>query len=214
MRNYSTILFLMILSVCSNALAVEPVTEQQVMLYYSIPLGGDNPQNKAHKFGLRVDQTTHAPGEIAEFGSLMKKPATFDLQAGHERAYTLKIHGVDYTEKLVVHRADAEESVEADIEASEEAGTEAEAATEEAGTETEVAPEAATGTETEAGAEAGVDTEAGADTEAATGKAEATEEAPPAEDTRNIVQKKLDELPFGVIIGVLLGIGIIAGVGG
>jgi len=191
MRNYSAMLFLIVLSVCSNVMAVEPVTDQQVMLYYSIPLGGNNPQNKEHKFGLRFDQTTHAPREITEFSNLMKKPATFDLQTGHKNAYTLKIHGVDYTEKLAVYRADAEGKVETDVKT---------------GTDTEAPPVAKTGTEA-------ADTEAATGVEAEAGAAEAPAETP-AEDKRTIVQKTLDELPFGVIIGGILLIGIVAGVGG
>ena len=200
MRNYSAMLFLIVLSVCSNVMAVEPVTDPQVMLYYSIPLGGNNPQNKEHKFGLRFDQTTHAPREITEFSNLMKKPATFDLQTGHKNAYTLKIHGVDYTEKLVVYRADAEGKVEADV----KAGTDTEVATE---------PEAGDKAEVEMEAGAAADTEAATGVEAEAGAAEAPAETP-AEDKRTIVQKTLDELPFGVIIGGILLIGIVAGVGG
>ncbi|MBI4006434.1 MAG: hypothetical protein HY356_07160, partial [Gammaproteobacteria bacterium] len=150
MYKFSALLIVVLFSVCSSALAIEPVLDQQVMLYYSIPFGGDKPQDKAHKFGLRFDQITHAPGEITEFSTLMKKPAAFDLQSGNGgSSYTLRIHGVDYTERLSVHRADAEAA--ANVEAGTEAEPEAEAGAAKTGAEEK------TGTE-EAGAEAAPET--------------------------------------------------------
>ena len=195
MRKYSTILFLTVLSVCLNAMAIGPVNDQQIMLYYNIPLGGNSPQDREHKFGLRFDQTTSEPGEITDFDILMKKPAMFDLQSSHEGAYTFKIHGTDYTDKLAVYRADEAEKPKAETAADKETGANTEAATKaKPGAETETTTKAEAGAETKGEAETG--------------------EAPAEEDKRTIVQKTLDELPFGVVIGVGLLIGLLAGVGG
>ena len=172
MRIYSTILSLILVFLCSSVSAVEPIIEQQLMLYYQIPLGGNNQHSSKHKFGLRLDQTLHSPRQVTEFSSVMKKPAMLDLQMQHKEPLAFKIHGVDYTERLYTHHADAAENAAADTQnIPEETGAEATAAT-----EGEVAEEA-------------------------------TEE-------KTIVQKTLDEMPTGVIIGVILGIAILAGVGG
>ena len=66
MRTFSAIIALILLCICTNILAVEPVIDQQVTLYYQIPFGGNSHQANKHKFGLRFDQTSHIPGEFNE----------------------------------------------------------------------------------------------------------------------------------------------------
>jgi hypothetical protein len=170
-----------------------------MMFYYQIPFGADKQQDKKHKFGLRFDQTMHAPREVTDFSSVMKKPAMLDFQFRHKEALAFKVHGIDYTERLYVQSADAENvKAPAIDEADLEAGT--------AGIDTAEEAEAEAAEEVVDTAEEG---------EVATGsEAEVTEKAEEKKAEKTVVQKKLDELPFGVIIGVLLGIGIIAGVGG
>jgi len=175
MRKFSTAISLLLLCISSNILAVEPVIDQQVMLYYQIPFGGNNHQANKHNFGLRFDQTSHMPGDITDFSDVMKKPAMFDLQMGHKQALAFKVNGVDYTEKFSTqHAAEAESS-----------DTEVETVTEENG-----------GGEEEAVAE---------------GEDEAVEEK---KEEKTTVQKTIDELPFGVILGVIVFAGILGGLGG
>jgi hypothetical protein len=160
-----------------NVSAVEPIDEQQIMLYYQIPLGTDKPQDSKHQFGLRFDQVTHVPGQDIPISTLENSPAVMDFRMGYDGIKSLKIHGVDYASYLIARAAEGEA-------APAKAGPAAGAATKDA-------PAEATPAE-------GVTTETAA--------------AP--QEEKGPIQKTLDELPFGVVIGVILGIGIIAGVGG
>jgi hypothetical protein len=178
MRTLLIILFLM--SISLNVSAIEPINDQQVMLYYHIPLGGDKQQSK-HQFGLRFDNTSHDPRDVVQISTLETRPAAFDFRMGYDGVESIKIHGVDYAAYLIAKAAEGEDSpVDTEVEAT---------TTEEATTDEPAAAETAP---------------------AETTPAETTEA--PAE--KGPIQKKLDELPFGVVIGVILGIGIIAGVGG
>jgi hypothetical protein len=168
MRTVLTVLFLAFLSV--NVSAIEPVNDQQVMLYYHIPLGADK-QHSKHQFGLRFDNTNHDPREVVQISALESRPAAMDFRMGYDGVQSIKIHGVDYAAYLIARAAEGEDSPVEPV------------------TETQATEEAIT---------------------AETAPAETTE----APEEKGPIQKKLDELPFGVVIGVILGIGLIAGVGG
>ena len=173
MRN---IFFLCFVILSTNVLALEPVDEQQIMLYYHIPLGAENAKQKEHQFGLRLDQTSHDPRETVHINMLERRQAAADFRFGYDGLQSLKIHGVEYAAYLVARAEASEEDVKViEEQPAEEAVSEAspEVAAEETGTEQE---------------------------------AETEEEG--------AIQKKLNELPAGVILGVILGIGILAGIGG
>ena len=161
-----------------NVSAVEPVDEQQIMLYYQIPLGAGKPQDRKHQFGLRFDQVTHAPGQDVHISNLEGKTAVMDFRMGYDGIRSLKIHGVDYASYLIARAAEGEKAP------------------------VEAAPATTATPPAESAPAEGAATAATAE----------TAEAPKAE--KGPIQQKLDDLPFGVIIGVIIGIGIIAGVGG
>jgi hypothetical protein len=173
MRTLITMICFIIFS--TGVFAVEPINEQQVMLYYHIPLGADRQDNNKHQFGLRVDHTTHDPDDVIQISTLEGRPAALDFRMGYKGVQSLKIHGVDYAAYLIARAAEGEE----------------------APVEVTAEPEATAETAT---------------VESETGPSAETEEKPQEEKT--IVQNTLDNLPAGVIIGVLLGIGLLAGVGG
>ena len=172
----------------TGAFAVEPVNEQQVMLYYIIPLDADKHDNNKHQFGLRLDQTTHNPGDVIQISTLEKRPAALDFRMGYDGVQSLKLHGVDYAAQLIARAAEDEQN-----------------------------PAGATTESPETPAEQPATTDEGqqtAETPAPEGEGEqgaATEES---KENKTMVQEKIDALPFGVVIGVLLGVGVLAGLGG
>lgn len=178
MRTLITLICL--LPVTFAVMAVEPVDDQQLMLYYHVPLGAGNQQSAKHQFGLRMDRTTHDPRDTVQIDVLEKQQATIDFRMNYDGVQSIRIHGVNYASYLVARAAASDESEEAI-------------------------------TSTESDTATGEDTTEG-DPTAATEETAAEEK--PAEDEKTIVQQTLDDLPFGVVIGVLLGIGILAGVGG
>jgi len=94
----------------SSVFAVEPIEEQQVLLYYQIPFGGVKKVDNTHKFGFRVDRVsidrrTGQYSDSTSFNELMKKPAALDFQMGHQGITAFKLHGYDYL-PLLVSRVD------------------------------------------------------------------------------------------------------------
>ena len=168
MRILLTVLFFVSFSM--HVSAIEPVNDQQVMLYYHIPLGADK-QHSKHQFGLRFDNTNHDPRDVVQISTLEARPATMDFRMGYDGVQSIRIHGVDYAAYLIARAAEGEDSPVEPV------------------TEAQTAEEVTT---------------------AETAPAEIAE----APEEKGPIQKKLEELPFGVVIGVMLGIGIIAGIGG
>lgn len=198
MRIFTTVLSFMLISLCTSVQAVEPVTDHQVMLYYYIPIGADNYEQKQHKFGLRFDRTMHDPREAVDISAVVNRPAMFDLQFQQKnRPLAFKVNGIDVTERIYVQRADTAEG--------EAAGAEAAMEEDAAAMKEEAAMEEATETEGEVAAEGETATET-----AATGG----EKPEDKKAEKSVVEKTLDDLPFGVIMGVGIGIAIFAGAGG
>lgn len=105
----SVSLFIMFI-LTASVFAVEPVEEQQALLYYQIPFGGEKKVDNKHKFGFRVDRvsidrTTGMYSNPGGFNGLMKKPASLDFQMGHQGITAFKLHGYDYL-PLLVSRVD------------------------------------------------------------------------------------------------------------
>jgi len=114
----------------ASVFAVEPVEEQQALLYYQIPFGGVKKADNKHKFGFRVDRvsidsSTGLYSNSAGFHGLMKKPASLDFQMGHQGISAFKLHGYDYLPHLV-SKADENdgEVIETEAEKSEADGQE------------------------------------------------------------------------------------------
>ena len=168
--------------------AVEPVNEQQVMFYYVIPLGTGNHHNNKSQFGLRLDQTTHNPGDVIQLSALEKRPAALDFRMGHDGVPSLKLHGIDYTAWLIARAAEDDKTPAVTKPESEESKTEQPATTAEGEQATE--------------------------TPATESEGEQTAGSEEPKEKKTVLQEKIDALPFGVVMGVILGVGVLAGFGG
>ncbi len=92
--------------ITSNSWAVEPIDDQQVIFYYQIPFGGIKKADTSHKFGFRIDRVSvdRLTGQYSDsltFNDLMKRPASLDLQMGHQGIAAFKMHGYDYLPQLI-----------------------------------------------------------------------------------------------------------------
>ncbi len=124
-------LFVMVM-ITSNGWAVEPIDDQQAMFYYQIPFGGIKKADNLHKFGFRIDRVTvdRLTGQYSDsltFNDLMKRPASLNIQMGHQGIAALKMHGYDYLPQLISQvddqgGQDGGENGEADGQENDEAG--------------------------------------------------------------------------------------------
>jgi len=105
--------------ITSNSWAVEPIDDQQVIFYYQIPFGGIKKADNSHKFGFRIDRVSvdRLTGQYSDsltFNDLMKRPASLDLQMGHQGIAAFKMHGYDYLPQLI-SQADDEGSENGEV---------------------------------------------------------------------------------------------------
>jgi len=112
MRVITSVSLFVMLIITVSVFAVEPIEEQQALLYYQIPFGGVKKVDNTHKFGFRVDRvsidrSTGFYSNSSGFNGLMKKPASMDFQMGHQGITAFKLHGYDYLPQLV-SKADEE----------------------------------------------------------------------------------------------------------
>ena len=93
----------------SNVSAIEPIDEQQFMLYYQVPLGASTPQASRHQFGMRLDRVTHIPGEDVHISALVDRTAVMDFRMGYDGIESFKVRGIDYAGYLIARAAAGEQ---------------------------------------------------------------------------------------------------------
>lgn len=119
MRSLTLVSLFAMFMITSNSWAVEPIDDQQVIFYYQIPFGGIKKADNAHKFGFRIDRVSvdRLTGQYSDsltFNDLMKRPASLDLQMGHQGIAAFKMHGYDYLPQLI-SQADDEGSENGEV---------------------------------------------------------------------------------------------------
>lgn len=100
------------LLVSSNGWTVEPINDQQAIIYYQVPFGGIKATDNQHKFGFRLDRVSLERSgaqyqNSTNLSELMKKPASLDLQLKPGGIAAFKMHGYDYL-PYIVSKADDE----------------------------------------------------------------------------------------------------------
>ncbi|MFB3090810.1 MAG: hypothetical protein ACE1ZG_05610 [Gammaproteobacteria bacterium] len=119
MRSLTLVSLFAMFMITSNSWAVEPIDDQQVIFYYQIPFGGIKKADNSHKFGFRIDRVSvdRLTGQYSDsltFNDLMKRPASLDLQMGHQGIAAFKMHGYDYLPQLI-SQADDEGSENGEV---------------------------------------------------------------------------------------------------
>ena len=99
-----------------KSFAVEPILDQQAMLYFNVSFDTGYKKKVAHDFGLRFDRGVIQPGEIMTIDQLMHKKPVFNLSINKFGIKTLVLNGIDFTDKYYVYHATEEEAEEAEAE--------------------------------------------------------------------------------------------------
>lgn len=186
MKTSSFIVLLLLVLTASNAAALEPVMEPHAMVYYQVSFDGEKSKASRPVFGFRVDRVSFSPGGMIEYRQLLKEPAMFDFRVGNKGVEGIYISGVDYLRQYrSIYRADEESGgeTEGDTKETAKAGTEGD-----------------TNETAEAGAE-----------EKKTGELK----QPPkiVRDIGNTINAGMEAAPAGVLMGLALGVALLAGTG-
>lgn len=114
MRIWLTGLVSSLILIAVNSYAIEPVFDQQAMMYYQVPLGASSSKDARHNFGFRFDRYSIQPGEVIQYQDLMRQPAVLNIQMGYSGIQELQLNGVDYAEYFQVQNGAATEGSDAE----------------------------------------------------------------------------------------------------
>lgn len=106
----------LIATLAVKSFAVEPVLDQQAMLYFNVSFDTGYKKKVAHDFGLRFDRGVIQPGEIMTIDQLTHRKPVFDLGINKLGIKTLVLNGIDFTDKYYVYHATEEEAEETETE--------------------------------------------------------------------------------------------------
>ena len=100
-----------------KSFAIEPILDQQAMVYFNVSFDTGYKKKLTHDFGLRFDRGVIQPGEIMTIDQLMPRTPVFDLGINKFGVKTFELNGIDFTDKYYVYHAT---EAEAEAEATEE----------------------------------------------------------------------------------------------
>ena len=101
----SLFLFLSLMFMSVNLHAVEPVLDQQGMLYFNVSFDAGQTSKTEHDFGFRFDRALVRSGENMTLNHLAATPAVFNLKLNKDGLKALELHGIDYAEEYLAYRA-------------------------------------------------------------------------------------------------------------
>ncbi len=100
-----------------KSFAIEPILDQQAMVYFNVSFDAGYKNKSVHDFGLRFDRGVIQPGETMTIDQLMPKTPVFNLGINKYGIKTFDINGINITENHeVFHAAEAEEEEEEEAE--------------------------------------------------------------------------------------------------
>ncbi len=108
LKAFTLFLSMMFISIAANA--VEPVLDQQGMIYFNMTFDAGTSTKTDHDFGFRLDRTLMQPGETMTMNQLVDKPAVFNLKLNNNGLKAFELNGIDYSTEYYVARADGEDA--------------------------------------------------------------------------------------------------------
>ena len=110
---FRAFLFIFLLAILAvKSFAIEPVLDQQAMLYFNVSFDAGYKKKVAHNFGLRFDRGVIQPGEVMTIEQLMPRTPVFNLDINKFGIKTLELNGIDFTDKYYVYHASEAETEE------------------------------------------------------------------------------------------------------
>jgi len=95
-----------------KSFAIEPILDQQAMVYFNVSFDTGYKKKLTHDFGLRFDRGVIQPGEIMTIDQLMPRTPVFDLGINKFGVKTFELNGIDFTDKYYVYHATEAEATE------------------------------------------------------------------------------------------------------
>ena len=73
------LLIFLLATFTTKALAIEPILDQQAMIYLNVSFDAGHKKTSTYKYGFRFDRGLIKPGEAIEMSQLFTRPAVFNL---------------------------------------------------------------------------------------------------------------------------------------
>ncbi len=88
-----------------KSFAIEPIIDQQAMVYFNVSFDAGYKKKSSHDFGLRFDRGVIQPGEIMTIEQLMPKTPVFNLGVNRFGIKNFELNGINFTDKHYVYHA-------------------------------------------------------------------------------------------------------------
>lgn len=102
-------LFFSLIIVSMNVNAVEPILDQQGMVYFNMSFDVGTSTKTESDYGFRLDRTLSQPGDSMTMSQLADKPAVFNFKLNSNGLKAFELNGIDYSTEYYVSRAEGEE---------------------------------------------------------------------------------------------------------
>jgi len=96
-------LFVFLLVTTLKSYAIEPILDQQAMVYFNMSFDAGHTKKPTYDFGLRFDRGLVQPSEMMAINRLISKPAAFNLKLNKYGVKALELNGIDFAEEHYVY---------------------------------------------------------------------------------------------------------------
>ena len=99
------LLIFLLAAFTTKAFAIEPILDQQAMIYFNVSFDEGHKKTSTYKYGFRFDRGLIKPGEAMEMSQLFTRPAVFNLGLNKYGIKAFELNGVNLTEEHYVYHA-------------------------------------------------------------------------------------------------------------